>query len=693
METIAFVLKRCLKRVRVAVPKSIDKSILNRGAPMKNYYSFEISLLHQGNALAAGDSNFAKQAAIEHRVAKASWIGQKPNTYKDPHSGKTKSSSSKFLGAGTFKQVFETPARVAGQGQVSSPPIDFILAKMDCGRSMDVSVWKESFAAIDDMVKNMVLYGQARSTLYATFDDGIPRMYLYLPRVKGQELAVVAADSTNVDKNTRIRYFFDLYSELKTLHTAAFYHADFKPANAMADSLVGASLIDFGGVKRCWHPYRVHTPGYCICNKKYGDRFAKLYLRYRGKAAPKKYLDVISAIKDTFNQRHSELSYGRYKRQTINNKPWIFGAAYDLAALFLISLELGLWNDTTEPDFIKWLTTFFTGTGIQPVMAALRSEYTGVVPLDGRPIKLRVLSLADGIEVFPSDRPGIEPSAVREVIRRRYQEQLDFDYDNSPIYTAEDHTRDQAELLALDEAFQLFDHFSRIPHVYKKQEIGRGKTLETKDLVLTNLINSLTYINDPALIRTALTKIFAVSLVNRNYFGKTHTTSFNQLLTAAKTPELVPLIQKHFDGLFTAETTANEFHDRVLVAARGLVPPTDNAPDLGSQNAYGKSDRHKVMNMIMSETGVGPVPQSRTVAREMAKQIALQNQAKLATYNPIMATLISSQQSRTQSVKVCRKEREKMVSQIQKVFSELQGGCTDDDLNRFRQDLAIFYGP
>ena len=661
---------------------------------MKNYYQLQLRLTNQGQLIQGED--FGSKAALEHRIAKASLGDDKPHINPKTNIA----SASKFLGAGTFKNVFETPGR---NGAPVDPSVSFVLAKLDCSSraSNEKEAWENAKDAVSDQVKTMLFYGQPQSSIYATFDklSGFlsPRIYLYMPRVPGHNLKdLIRGNKGALDYNQRILYFLQLCRELKALHKAGYFHGDLKPANIMADPASGAALIDFGGVQRCWHPIGVHTRNYSIAKKNYADYFLQTLRTLRPseyKASAANYNKGLNVVTRFFEDMNEELAQDKedrngYETRHRGGNVFVFGAAYDTAALTLIALELKLWNNQTRPLFIDLVSNYFRPAFLEPIIAHLSSEYTGQAPLN-TPQKLRIVDSANGIDVLQSNRPGIEPSSIQYVIKNRYEKQLSEGVATGTL-SLDQANESREHLRIVDLSFKLFQRFSAIKEIYKQSEVDSGKSVETKFHTLTSLINSLTYIHQKESLRTILTKIFAVSLVNRSIWNKSNTKSFGFLFRAAKEAEFLPLIREFFHYEITNETTEDTFRGWVI-AAIGALTPIDN------ETSFKKDARYETISKILLDSSVPSlVPITRVQARAAAtqfveaKQMALKNE--LLTGNVALATLTLAGLPAKSSAQEWSSERQKLSGYVVDTFNELKGGYKNNqESQNFQRDIEEFY--
>ena len=678
---------------------------------MKNYYRFQMILQKNGQALVGEDQDFGGRSALEHRIAKASWAGEKPYTFDriNNTTGQSKQAqvNSRFLGAGSFKTVFETPLRA---GHPMPPtPISFVLAKLELdSANADKNKLELSFA-LYDFLYGMLFYGQKRTSLYyqKIFDPisalqgrgGVKeKLYLYLPRFKGKALDELIAQDT-MDTNERIFYFTRLCNEVRAVHFAGFFHGDLKPGNIMADPVEGPALIDFGGVKCCWRYYGSHTTPYDITSKVYLQKFAGIFER-SGRS-----MIQWPMVRDSINQASEFMASQldtlksekdkRYKRLEDHKKNLlIWGAAYDTAALLMIAIELKLWTDDTELFFKRLIASNFNPGYLIPILEVLKGKYTGATALNVSP-KISGKIEADNIEVVASQEPGIEPSHVATVIRERYTTQNQANQQGDLLIDDQQEACNRA-LKAVDDSHTLFRAFSAIREIYKQSSLDSNRAVDTKMLALTGLINALTFAHSPTDLTDLITKIFAVSLINRKAITKSRTASFGLLFNVVRRPELLPIIQSYFDPSLSQNTTETEFHETVLTSVSGLMLLGTGDPL--RQDDYRKANRYRTLQKLFDSNTQSEV--SRPITREQAKQLAgaissssSQQLQQLAKTNPMLASYVTALNTKKSEPEKDTMEeyRSLLVLQIKNTFNTVCGNTRLAQESDFYSDIREYY--
>jgi eukaryotic-like serine/threonine-protein kinase len=102
--------------------------------------------------------------------------------------------------------------------------------------------------------------------VYDWFDEN-NTCYIVMEFIQGQSLLSMLQSKGCFTEDEVVRYFFQVTSALKKIHSNNFLHRDIKPENILVDSLDRAVLIDFGAAREFMSNQSVQmtqvlTPGY-----------------------------------------------------------------------------------------------------------------------------------------------------------------------------------------------------------------------------------------------------------------------------------------------------------------------------------------------------------------------------------------------------------------------------------------------
>jgi hypothetical protein len=662
---------------------------------MKNYVAIEITMTSGGRQIPGSNEDFGRQAAVAHRIAKASWVGQAPFQREESSArGKVRQvpTHSKLLGEGSFKSVYETPEKGAPQAT------EFVLAKLDCAEAGHVAErvdWSRVKNAVDDVVKTMVLHGIPRMTIFVRFDfflgETRAKLAVYLPRCHGTELEDVVSGKAPSDENLRIRYFLQLCHQIRELHTAGYYHSDLKPANVMADPVRGVSLIDFGGVRRVWQATKTTTASYSIIAPDYAERLPRVAGRAKV-ALPAALTNAVEKARRLLGNANATLKAApmkAYARKTgVGDIPLgLYGAAFDTAALMMIALELKLFDAVTIPLFTKLAEENFHPRFLQPILAHFESMYAGADLQALHADRLSVLTTVDGVTVNGSTTVGIDPESVAVEVERRFREQLAERVARSEMTETEADARAQG-LGVVDDAFKLHRSLVQLTRLYKRKELIDGGSVDTKRRALTGLIDSLTFAADAATLHGLLLKLFVVSLVNTGMFSTTYTESFNVLFAWVKNPTILPLVSKYFDATLKEDTKREDFHGRVLAAASVLDA------SLGVRDAYKTKNRFGAILAALGDAPGAGGPRDRTAARSAAHRMPEDVRKQLLRADGAVATYAIAKGGRGGTEKTAFADHVAGVAaSIESAFGALVGTFDKASFVRFQKDIAEAYAP
>lgn len=534
---------------------------------MKRYRAIEV-ILTTNHVEPPAQDDFGKAAAIAHRIDKGSWEGSK-----------TKSHGFKeLLGKGGFKTVYQV-------GSVAPKSLEFVLAKLIVQKQTEELTKKCIRTTMTEVISMMYLYGLARMTVWITgvekeyreefIDDKGVRMVIYLPRIAGQDLHKrIAKNPHAIDLNLRIRWFNQVYSQLKELHFGRLYMGDFKPANIMVDDVLGASIIDFGGLRRPWLWPTCTTRIYSLSNTdpEVHAHFMSLWKNSVGTSLDGLFSGYISTDLRVYAKSAAAAITSRpdnekreYNSRKVNGYDLgLYGIHHDMFSLSVTALEMGLVNSSNEGLFRTVLANHVRPYHMEQFVNHLRASYTGDPALLDKPSSFHPLTSVNGVIVRPAVNSTLDPDALTAQLVRKELAIAEQEVRGGAITALERDARAQS-LNVFEDAMKVFRVLSTVSSVYQVAGgVGGRNSVDTKHQVMTALINQLTWTITGDQLRDTLTRILAASLVNRSLIAKDITRSFEALVNALKRSNDLLIIQTRWSPQLTSSTPLDNVREIVI---------------------------------------------------------------------------------------------------------------------------------
>jgi hypothetical protein len=617
---------------------------------MKHYRAVEIWFTKGGSALdGAQGKDFGARAAAQARVDKLAWMGDALAPHPRVDGKKV------LLGAGGFKDVYVRPTPLRG----AADRIDYVLAKLDLTAPAGKDPDSRLESAMVDVVASMLVLGQPRMTVYYSDvpEDKLtgprkPRLCWYCPRVAGRSMdaaeARPLADGTGGtsadDVNRRLRYFLQLCAQVRKLHEAGFAHYDIKPANVMVDPRVGATVIDFGGLRRAWHPYSVSTRNFNPSSK-YDPKTKQVLAEYtfvtyfieqykanekrRRGAEAEPAPSLVAAVQAgcLSMERMKLIVADAHKQKTaVPPEALTFGVRFDIASLWQTALELGLWNDANEGAFREVANTSFAPAAFQALLDALAASYTGTEPLaqPGTPFDA-ILADFEGLETYDHGHCNVnESEAFDALLARRAVAAHLLAWQ---VGRREEGVLEGEPYIA---AFALHQALARTG-LYRGK-ITKGTT--SKEATITSLINCLSWATTDLEIQRILTDIGLACLVNQGMWTKAQPTSFTTFLSACKGERTRPIINARWltdpAHALTPETTGARFREIVLEKG-ALYYPAFAADDFKKAN---RAETLKMVGAHVQDPGAATRADITNWTTERALKLKLAFKAQAGVHQP-----------------------------------------------------------
>lgn len=303
---------------------------------MKKYYELRIVLkniqMMPNSTPLSSDTDIGRKGAMERQVLG----GHKTTADKS----KTK------LGSGSFGSVFT-------YGDSASR--HYIVKKFRSQPGKDCTG-----DALKEIIRTMIVNGHRTYTFFYSEAAGSPRLYEFMPIIKGPSLYKWLGDLNMgfVKDDTfekRMKFFVQAYYQIRELHYKQIFHWDVKPQNIMLDEGENLHLIDMGGVSR---PKKniVEPP---VQTKQYSIVYYGGPANRAEKKDQLRYLtDLEPELVDKFIKSSEQVGLNMYHRK---GDYITTGVKYDLAALLLCFLE-GL---TPHPPFPQQHTREYAGLGLR----------------------------------------------------------------------------------------------------------------------------------------------------------------------------------------------------------------------------------------------------------------------------------------------------------------------------------------
>lgn len=510
--------------------------------------------------------DISKKAAIEYRAF-----------MKAPLQKTSKIQS----GEGTFKKVYAPNFVHSAPGTLVARKLDYVLVKMSL---WDSEKDKVDYSVLDDVIKEMAVLGLSERTIYVsnivknsenkyiTAKEDY-RICMYVPKVRGHDLRKLLKNSSPSLKD-KAGYLIQYYQQVKKLHFAGFCHYDLKPGNVMVDPISNtATMIDFGSIRRSWQVIGVQTPSYHFIrikqySKKYFESVEKLtQLNDNLKDQARKALspEIQKWANEIYNAavRMNKNTYSSVKNKYKAME--LMGVRSDMAALFQIAVELGLWQDKNHQLFMDVVENVFNPYYVEALMTGLKEEYSLDLSVHDNPM----IAMAETLEVIAENKNDLDVESLATEVKNRYME-VDNDLEKNFDELAKRYYGVYSDFDVKD-IQTAYTCLKSIDDIYKFDRNNKLTTKEKKRAYLSLLISFLGQARYKHEMNYLLTKIFVVSLVNRGVFGiqKEHTTSFKKIHEKiTKTKPFADLLEKHWDSRVDVLMTPEMFYSYIQEKAK-----------------------------------------------------------------------------------------------------------------------------